>query len=115
MVWGEVIPLRTARLHMRLTEDGLALLRRAAAVQEQDVTSFVLGHALERAREVVRADQELRVRMAAIAADPLRYVRDPRLPDDPDLAALMLAAQQDPEGLAELEAPDDRGRDIPWT
>ncbi|WP_136518378.1 type II toxin -antitoxin system TacA 1-like antitoxin [Cellulomonas telluris] len=103
MVWGEVIPLRTARLHMRLTEDGLALLRKAAALQEQDLTSFVLAPALERAREVVTRDQAMRVQAAAIAAEPLRYVRDPRLPEDPGLAALVLAHEQHPDRLAALD------------
>ncbi|QCB94674.1 DUF1778 domain-containing protein [Cellulomonas shaoxiangyii] len=102
MVWGEHIPLRTARLHMRLTEEGLALLRQAAAVQEQDVTSFVLGVALDRARDVVTRENALRVQMAVIAADPLRYVRDPRVPDDPELAALVLAVRHDPDGLDRL-------------
>ena len=102
MVWGEVIPLRTARLHMRLTEDGLALLRQAARLREQDLTSFVLGPALDAARDVVRRDQEARLQLATIAQDTLRYVRDARLPEDPDLAALVLAHEQDPEGLAAL-------------
>ncbi|QGQ20428.1 DUF1778 domain-containing protein [Cellulomonas sp. JZ18] len=91
MSWDEVFGPRTARLHMRLTEDGLALLRQAARLREQDLTSFVLGPALDAAREVVRRDQQARLQMATIARDPLRYVRDPRLPEDPGLAALVLA------------------------
>lgn len=44
---------RNARLDMRLSAEALATIREAAAVQQQDVTSFVLGAAMDRAREVL--------------------------------------------------------------
>ena len=50
---------RTARLNMRLTPQALRLIRDAAAAQNQDVTSFVLGAALDRARAVLMRDREL--------------------------------------------------------
>ena len=56
MSWGEHIPYRTARLNMRVTEDGLALLKLAARLREQDVTSLVLGAAMAHARQVVAKD-----------------------------------------------------------
>ena len=43
----------TARLNLRISEDALATIREAADAQQQDVTSFVLGAAMERARSVV--------------------------------------------------------------
>jgi len=50
---------RTARLNMRLTPVALHLIREAAAAQQEDVTSFVLGAALDRARTVLTRHHEL--------------------------------------------------------
>lgn len=50
---------RTARLNMRLTPQALVLIREAAAAQNQDITSFVLGAALDKARTVLTRDHEL--------------------------------------------------------
>lgn len=50
---------RTARLNMRLTPQALFLIREAAAAQNQDITSFVLGAALDKARTVLTRDHEL--------------------------------------------------------
>lgn len=50
--------LRTARLNMRLTPDALQLLREASRLQGQDVTSFVLGAALDHARRVLIAHRQ---------------------------------------------------------
>jgi uncharacterized protein (DUF1778 family) len=50
---------RTARLNMRLTPQALVLIREAAAAQNQDITSFVLGAALDKARRVLTRDHEL--------------------------------------------------------
>jgi uncharacterized protein (DUF1778 family) len=44
---------RSARLNMRIAPDALSTLREAAAAQQQDVTSFVLGAAMDRARSVL--------------------------------------------------------------
>ncbi|PKQ25173.1 MAG: hypothetical protein CVT64_11210 [Actinobacteria bacterium HGW-Actinobacteria-4] len=41
------------RLNMRISEDNRELLRDAAQAQGQDLTSFVLGAALDRARSVL--------------------------------------------------------------
>lgn len=59
--WGNVSIEngRTARLNMRLTPQALQLIREAAAAQSQDVTSFVLGAALDRARAVLTRQREL--------------------------------------------------------
>ena len=44
---------RSARLNMRISPEAIETLREAAAAQQQDVTSFVLGAAMERARSVL--------------------------------------------------------------
>lgn len=41
------------RINMRVSEDNLALIKNAAEHNGQDMTSFVLGAALDRARAVV--------------------------------------------------------------
>ena len=52
---------KSERLNVRLTTDALETIREAASVQQQDVTSFVLGAALERARAVLAEDRLLRL------------------------------------------------------
>ncbi|WNM23525.1 DUF1778 domain-containing protein [Demequina capsici] len=42
-----------SRLNMRVNETNLAMIREAAEANGQDMTSFVLGAALERARAVL--------------------------------------------------------------
>lgn len=44
---------RSARINVRLSDESLATIRAAAALQGQDLTSFVLGAALDRARTVI--------------------------------------------------------------
>lgn len=51
---------RTARMNMRLTPDAHELIRRAAAIQNQDVSGFVLGAAIDQARQVLLSERELR-------------------------------------------------------
>jgi uncharacterized protein (DUF1778 family) len=50
---------RTSRVNMRLTPDDLALLRSGAQTQHQDLTAFVLGAAIERARQVLKEPHEV--------------------------------------------------------
>lgn len=50
---------RTARVNMRLTPESLELLREAARLQDQDLTSFILGAALDRSRRVVLQHREM--------------------------------------------------------
>lgn len=58
---------RSARLNMRISPDAIETLREAAAAQQQDVTSFVLGAAMERARSVLM-EQRVMVLTAREAA-----------------------------------------------
>ena len=55
------MPQKSERLNVRLSPEALATIREAAEVQQQDVTSFVLGAALERARAVLAEDRLLRL------------------------------------------------------
>ena len=59
-------PGRTARLNMRISPEALELIKSAAARQQQDVTSFVLGTAMERARAILLEDQVLRLSPHAV-------------------------------------------------
>lgn len=58
---------KTERLNLRCSEGSLTLLRQAAELQGQDLTSFVMGAALERARTVLAEDRVLRLSPAAVA------------------------------------------------
>lgn len=49
---------RTARLNMRLTPEALLLIREASVAENQDITSFVLDAALNRARAVFGGHHE---------------------------------------------------------
>jgi uncharacterized protein (DUF1778 family) len=50
---GGTMGTAKTRINMRVSEDNLNLIREAAGANGQDMTSFVLGAALERARAVV--------------------------------------------------------------
>lgn len=54
-------PGRTARLNMRLSPEALDMLREAAAAQQQDLSAFVLGAAMERARNTLIEERVLRL------------------------------------------------------
>lgn len=52
---------KSERLQLRCTPSTAALLREAAEAQGQDLTSFVVGAAVDRARQVVAEDRVLRL------------------------------------------------------
>ena len=52
---------KSARINARLNPEALETIRAAASVQQQDLTSFVLGAAMERARAVLTEDRLLRL------------------------------------------------------
>lgn len=54
---------RSARLSMRIAPDALETIREAAIAQQQDITGFVLGAAMDRARAVVLEERKLRARL----------------------------------------------------
>jgi uncharacterized protein (DUF1778 family) len=52
---------KSARVNLRLSPEALETIRAAATVQQQDLTSFVLGAVMERARAVLAEDRILRL------------------------------------------------------
>ncbi|MGH3407858.1 MAG: DUF1778 domain-containing protein [Streptosporangiaceae bacterium] len=52
---------KSARINLRLSPEALETVRAAASVQQQDLTSFVLGAAMERSRAVLAEDRILRL------------------------------------------------------
>jgi len=54
---------RSARVSMRIAPDALETVREAATLQQQDITGFVLGAAMDRARAVVLEERKLRARL----------------------------------------------------
>ena len=57
---------KNERMTLRCSAESLATLRDAAELQGQDLTSFVLGAALDRARSVLAEDRILRLNPAEI-------------------------------------------------
>jgi uncharacterized protein (DUF1778 family) len=90
---------RTARLNMRIGPDALAIIREAAIAQRQDITGFVLGAALERARGVVKQERALRAAARGTASSAESYSRHED-PDDeyaafgPELAEMVRAGMR---------------------
>lgn len=52
---------KSERLNLRCSPETVATLREAAEAQGQDLTSFVMGAALDRARSVLAEDRILRL------------------------------------------------------
>lgn len=82
---------RSARLNMRVAPDSLELIREAARAQQQDVTSFVLGAALDRARLVLVEERMMRLTAREVEQVEQVLDRDPRVV--PELAALVREVQ----------------------
>jgi uncharacterized protein (DUF1778 family) len=55
------VSAKTDRLNLRCSAATLATLREAAELQDQDLTSFILGAAIDRARTVIAEDHALRL------------------------------------------------------
>ena len=58
---GNQSAAKSARLNMRLSPDADGLIREAAAISGQDVTSFMLSAALDRARALLIEDSLVRL------------------------------------------------------
>ncbi len=79
------------RINMRIDEENLELIKEAAEANGQDMTSFVLGAALDRARAVVL---EARVtRLSASEAERLEAALDAEPRVIPELAELLRATR----------------------
>lgn len=54
-------PAKPERINLRLSSESLATIKEAASAQGQDVTSFMTGAALDRARAVLAEERLLRL------------------------------------------------------
>lgn len=75
------------RLNVRLSSDALAQIKEAAAISQQDVTSFLLGAALDRARTVLAEDRLLRLTPHEVVQLEKALDREPQMV--PQLQALL--------------------------
>ena len=89
---------KSARINLRLNPESLETIRAAAGVQEQDLTSFVLGAALERARMVLAEDQFLRLTSHEVNQLERALDADPEVV--PQLRALIRRISEDNEAPA---------------
>jgi uncharacterized protein (DUF1778 family) len=70
---------RSTRLSMRIAPEALDTIREAAAAQQQDVTSFVLGAAMDRARSVLTEQRVLALTTRESTQLQAELDRDPRV------------------------------------
>ncbi len=84
---------RTERLNLRCSEQTLLLLRSAAELQDQDLTSFILGAAIDRARAVLTEDRLLR--LAPVEVDELEQRLAAEATVVPQLRRLVAKAHED--------------------
>jgi uncharacterized protein (DUF1778 family) len=70
---------RTQRINVRLSPEALNTLREAADSQQQDLTSFVLGAALDRARGVLVEERLLRLTPHEVQQLEASLDRDPEV------------------------------------
>ena len=80
-------PDSSARMNMRISPDALESIREAASAQQQDVTSFVLGAAMERARAVLVEERLLQLTPTEVAQIDAALDAEPRVV--PELARLI--------------------------
>ena len=83
--------LRQARMEFKTTQDAKALLGRAAALEGLDLTAFVLGPAIEKARRVIT--EHISIELNAEAEATLLRL----LADSPTPTSAMRALMQLPD------------------
>lgn len=81
---------KSDRLNVRLTSDANQTIREAASLAGQDITSFVLSAALDRARSVIAEDSL--VRLSAIDARDLAAALESDASPVPQLMELLRRA-----------------------
>ncbi|MFC4616822.1 DUF1778 domain-containing protein [Cellulomonas algicola] len=84
---------RSERLNMRVSPEALATIREAAAAQQQDVSAFVLGAALEHARDVLLRERVIQLTPRELDQVDAALDAEPRV--IPELAALIEAVRRD--------------------
>lgn len=96
---------RSERLNMRLSPEALATIREAASAQQQDVSAFVLGAAMERAREVLLRDRVIKLTPREVDQVEAALNAEPTV--IPELAAAIAAARR---GMTQLGAKEFASR-----
>ena len=79
--------MKTERLNLRLSEEARDTLTSAAELQQQDLTSFILGPALEHARSILL--QDALVKLAPREVDQLEQALAEPANASESLAALI--------------------------
>lgn len=79
--------VKNERINLRVSHTSLQTVRDAAALQGQDLTSFVMGAALDRARNVLAEDMLLRLTPREVAQLEASLDSEPRL--IPQLAEML--------------------------
>jgi uncharacterized protein (DUF1778 family) len=79
--------VKNERINLRVSHASLQTVRDAAALQGQDLTSFVMGAALDRARNVLAEDLLLRLTPREVAQLEESLDREPRV--IPQLAEML--------------------------
>lgn len=82
---------KTERLNLRCSAATVETLKRAAALQDQDLTSFILGASLDRARSVLAEDRALQLTPFEVVQVEKALDADPTV--IPQLAALIRGVQ----------------------
>lgn len=93
---------KSARVNLRLSPEALEMIRAAASVQEQDLTSFVLGAAMERARAVLAEDRILQLTSREVSQ--LERALDSEPEAIPQLRAMIRRLNGDRETAASRDA-----------
>ena len=96
------MPTKSERMNLRCSAEALATLRESAEMQGQDLTSFVLGAALDRARGVLAEDRILRLNPAEIIQLERALDADPTV--IPQLARLFNGSRATVKDLADRDA-----------
>lgn len=78
---------KSERLNVRLSDDALEQIKEAAELQQQDMSAFVLGATLDRARAVLAEDRLLRLTPHDVAQLERSLDREPEVV--PQLASLL--------------------------
>jgi len=84
---AEQSAVKNERINLRVSHASLQTVRDAAALQGQDLTSFVMGAALDRARNVLAEDLLLRLTPREVAQLEESQDREPRV--IPQLAEML--------------------------
>jgi uncharacterized protein (DUF1778 family) len=99
---------KSARINLRLSPESIETIRAAASVQQQDLTSFVLGTSMERARAVLAEDRILR--LTPLEVNQLERALD----SDREVVPQLRASIQRISADREAASRELRNRQQPW-